>query len=470
MSADELFYLSIAEAAARIKAGALSPVELTQAYLARIERLDSQLNAYITLFWDEALAAARQAEEEVVAGHYRGPLHGIPLALKDLVYTRHVRTTGGSRVLSSFLPEEDATIVGKLREAGAVLLGKTGMHEFAYGPTGLNPHFGNVRNPWDAARMTGGSSSGSGAAVAAGLCAGAIGSDTGGSIRIPASLCGIVGLKPTYGRVSRYGVLPLSWSLDHVGPMTRTVEDAALFLNALAGHDPKDPASAREPAPNATAALGTGVQGLRLGLARDYFFSRVNPEVLAAVERAVALLEEQGASVHDVALPLVHQASFINSPIIQGEAATYHLPLLRSRWQDYSPEVRLRLLPGLAVTGSMYLNGQRARALMTQQALALFDQVDLLISPATSIPAPLIEEESITLDGRTETVSNALTRLARPFNMTGFPAISLPCGFTTGGLPVGLQIAGRPWDEATVLRAAYAYEQASPWRQRRPPL
>ena len=470
MRSEELHYLSIAEAAARIKAGTLSPVELTQALLRRVEGLDKELNVFITLFWDESLASSQQAEQEIRSGQYRGPLHGIPVALKDLVYTKGVRTTGGSRVLTTFLPEEDATIVEKFRAAGAIILGKTGMHEFAYGPTGMNPHFGPVHNPWAKGHITGGSSSGSGAAVAAGLCAAAIGSDTGGSIRIPASLCGIVGLKPTYGRVSRHGVLALSWSLDHVGPMTRTVEDAATVLNALAGYDPRDPASARVPTPDFTQGLRDGVRGLRIGVVRDYFFQHLDTDVAAAVEGAVTVLEHTGATLVDVTLPLVHRASVINAPIIQGEAAAYHLPLLRTRWNDYSPEVRARLLAGLAVTGSMYLNSQRARALMTQQARDLLEQVDLLVTPTVPIPATPFGEESILLEGRKESLNNALTRLTRPFNMTGFPAISVPCGFTTAGLPVGIQIAGRPWEESLILRTAYAFEQATPWHLRHPPL
>lgn len=468
MSEQDLHYLSITEAAGRIRERSLSPVELTRAHLERIEKLDSGLNSFITIFWDGALAAAQRAEQEIAVGQYRGPLHGIPLALKDLVYTRGARTTGGSKVLAAFVPDEDATIVQRLWGAGAVILGKTGMNEFAYGPTGENAHYGSVHNPWDRDRMTGGSSSGSGAAVAAGLAAGAIGSDTGGSIRIPASLCGIVGIKPTYGRVSRRGVLALAWSLDHVGPMTRSVEDCALLLNVLAGHDPRDPASAAVPVPDYTRRLRDGVRGLRIGVVRDYFFQRLDPEVRSAVEAAIPVMEQAGAQIEEVALPLAHQSSFISSPIIQSEASAYHLPFLRTRADEYSPEVRLRLLNGLAVTGTTYANGQRARALMTEQALALFERVDLLLIPMEPVPAPRLGEESITLDGRTESVGNALTRLARPFNLTGFPAISVPCGFTAAGLPIGLQIAGRPWDEATVLRAAYAYEQATPWHERRP--
>ena len=470
MASGDLHYLSIAEAAASIKTGALSPVELTQAYLDRIEEHNSTLKAYLTVLRDDALSAARTAEQEVGAGRYRGPLHGIPLALKDLVYTKGARTTGGSKVLADFVPPVDATLVERLREAGAIILGKTVLHEFAYGPTGINPQYGTPPNPWDRERIPGGSSSGSGVAVVAGLCAGAIGSDTGGSIRIPASLCGIVGTKPTYGRVSRYGVISLSWSLDHVGPMTRTVEDAALFLNAIAGHDPKDPASAQTPVPDYTLQLQEGVKGLRVGVLRDYFFRNIDPEVGQAVEQATRVLERAGARVEDVTLPFAQQTSFINAPIIQSEAAAYHLGFLRTHWADYSPAVRSRLLPGLAVTATMYLNSQRARALLTQHATALLQQVDVLVAPTEPVGAPKLEEEFVTVGGHTEGIVNVLTRLNRPFNLVGFPAISVPCGFTAGGLPIGLQIVGRPWDEATVLRAAFTYQQATEWHERRPSL
>ena len=470
MSTDDIHYLSIAETANRIWNDALSPVDVVQAYLDRIDQYDASYNAYQTVFREEALNAARQAEQDIRSGHYRGPLHGIPIGVKDLVYTKGGRTTAGSLVMADFVPDFDATIIEKLQAAGAIILGKTSVHEFAYGPTGVNPHYGTPRNPWGQDRLPGGSSSGSGVALAAGLTAGAIGSDTGGSIRIPAALCGIVGIKATYGRVSRYGVVGLSWTLDHLGPMTRTVEDAGLMLNGLAGHDPQDPASADLPVPDFTAGLRDGVSGLRVGVLRDYFFRSLDPDVQLAVEEAVRVLEGQGAQIRDVTFPLASQIAVINSPIIQSEAATYHLPKLRNNWEQLSTKLRARLLPGLAVTADIYLNAQRARALVVQQCLELMQDVDVLLAPTEPVGAPRIDDEFVTIQGRTEGVVNTLTRLTRPFNLTGFPAISVPCGFTAEGLPVGLQLASRPWEEATLLRAAFAYEQATEWHTKRPAL
>ncbi|MSQ14776.1 MAG: amidase [Dehalococcoidia bacterium] len=468
--AEELFYLSIAEAAERIQSGVLSPVELTEAYLEQIEQLDSHLNAYITVTAPEARAQAEQAHQEIREGRYLGPLHGIPIALKDLVATRGGRTTAGSKVMAQWTPAEDAAVVTRLREAGAVILGKTGMHEFAYGPTGINPHYGTPLNPWDDKRMPGGSSSGSGVAAAAGLCAGAIGSDTGGSIRIPASLCGIVGLKPTYGRVSRRGAIPLSWSLDHVGPMVRRVEDAALMLNAIAGYDPTDPGSANITVPDFRAGIRDSVRGLRIGIPRNDFFQRLDHEVADIMEEAIRVMSRLGAVVREIDLPLVRDAAFISAVVQSCEAATYHLPLLREHWDEYSESIRNRLLPGLAVTGVMYLNGQRARALLTARVGRAMEDVDILLIPTVPVAAPTLDEETITIAGHSETVVAALTRLNRPFNVTGLPSISLPCGSTKSGLPVGMQLAGRSWEEATVLRAAYAYEVATEWYTARPPV
>ena len=469
MSPDSLTSLTLAQAAERIRSGSLSPVELTQAYLDRIAALDGRFNAFLTVFSDQALAAAREAASEIKAGRYRGPLHGIPYGIKDLVYTRSGATTAGSRVLADFRPGFDAGVIERLNAAGAIALGKTALHEFAYGPTGVNPHYGTPQNPWGADRVPGGSSSGSGVAVSAELIPWAIGSDTGGSIRIPAAFCGVVGLKPTYGRVSRFGVLGLSWSMDHVGPLARTVEDAALALGGMAGYDRRDPASGNQPAPDFAQGINDGVRGLRVGVVRDYFFRNLDPDVAAAVETAAGVRAKAGAAVTEVALPLAAHSSVINLPVQLSEAATYHQALLRKHWDLYSPMVRSRLLPGFAVTATMYLNGQRARALLTQQARDLLTQVDVLLTPTEPVGAPRIGDDVVNIDGRAEGVVNALTRLTRPFNLTGLPAISVPCGFTSEGLPIGLQLAGRPWDEATVLRAARAFEQATDWHTRRPP-
>jgi len=467
---DELTRLSIAEAGEQIRRRALSPVELTRAYLDRIRRRDGDLLAYITVLQAQALAAATAAEQEIARGGYRGPLHGIPIALKDLVMTRGIGTTCGSRILREWVPDADATVATRLSAAGAILLGKLNMHEFAYGPTGVNPHYGTPRNPWDRARMPGGSSSGSGVAVAAGLCGGALGTDTGGSVRIPASLCGIVGLKPTYGRVSRAGVIPLAWSLDHVGPMTRTVADAALLLQALAGRDPADPSTADVPVPDYGRALEGGIHGLRLGLPKEIFFERLDPEVQAAVLGAARSFEALGASVEEVPLPRIPHAGPASFAIIAAEATAYHEPYLKSRAAEYGADVRARLTSGQFVLATQYLKAQRARQVIRAEVDAALRQVDALLTPTTPIPAPPLEAREVTVDGLTEDVRWWLIRCTRPINVTGHPALSVPCGFTAGGLPIGLQLVGRYFDEATLLRIGHAYEAVRPMRDRRPPL
>ena len=465
----DLHYATIAELAPQIKDGSLSPVELTTALLERIDRLNPRLRAVLTPMHDQAMEAARTAEAGVREGRYRGPLHGIPIGLKDLIHVDGTPTTAGSEVLRNHLADHDATVTRKLKDAGAVIIGKLAMHEFAYGPTGINEHYGTPANPWRAGHIPGGSSSGSGVAVAAGLCCGALGTDTGGSIRIPSALCGIVGLKPTYGRVSRSGVLALAWSLDHVGPMTRCVEDAALMLNVLAGHDAKDPGSSLEDVPDFSVGLKDGIHGLRVGVARDDFFVNVDPQVVRATEAAVEMLRRQGAEVVEVPAPLVRKAVIITSVIMSAEAATYHTVLLRNHWSEYGAQVRARLLPGFGVPAEAYLNAQRARHAVTAELRAVLNQVDVLVYPSEPVVAPLVEATTVTVGSHTEPVAAAMTRLNRAGNMSGFPAATVPCGFVDG-LPVGLQILGRPWEESTVLRVAYAYEQATAWHTRRPPL
>ena len=469
MPANELTALSIAEAGEQIRRRALSPVELTRAYLDRIQSRNAELRCYLTVLAEQALAAAAAADREIGSGRYRGPLHGIPIALKDLVMTRGIRTTCGSRILKDWVPETDATVVVRLAAAGAVLLGKLNMHEFAYGPTGVNPHDGTAANPWGRDRMPGGSSSGSGVAVAAGLCAGALGTDTGGSIRIPASLCGIVGLKPTYGRVSRAGVVPLAWSLDHVGPMTRTVTDAALLLQALAGHDPADPSTAAVPVPDYRRGLDGDPRTLRVGLVRELFFERLDPEVRAAVESAARALAGLGVHVEEVRLPRIHHAGPATFAIITAESMAYHEPYLKTRASEYGADVRARLLTGQFVLATQYLKAQRARQVLRAEVDGVLARVDALLLPTTPIPAPRLDEREVAVDGVTDDVRGWLTRCTRPINLTGHPALSVPCGLTTGGLPIGLQLVGRQFDEATVLRLGHAYEAVSPFRDHRPP-
>jgi aspartyl-tRNA(Asn)/glutamyl-tRNA(Gln) amidotransferase subunit A len=468
----DLVWCSIGELARLVTTKEVSPVEIVRAHLDRIEALDSTLRAFITVCADAALEAARAAEAVLVKGEAVGTLHGVPLGLKDLFETRGIRTTGGSRILADAVSSADATVVQKLRDAGAIVLGKLNMHEFAYGPEGLNDHYGHARNPWDVgvARLAGGSSSGSGVAVAAGLCAGALGSDTGGSIRIPASLCGITGLKPTYGRVSRAGVLPLSWSMDHAGPMARSASDCALLLGAMAGYDPADATTSVLPVPEYTAALTGEVQGLRVGLVRPFFLESAAPEVRAAVEQAARTLEQAGARVDEVALPHAEVAAAASAAIVASEALVYHAEWLRGRSDDYQADVRQRLRMGAFVSGPDYVRAQQARTLVRRAVDDALATRDVLLAPATPIPAPAVGESTATVNGVRVDVRGALIRLTRPFNCSGHPACSVPCGFTAGGLPIGMQLVGRPFDEATVLRAADGFQRLTDWHRRRPPL
>lgn len=466
----ELHWLSVTELARAIATRAVSPVEVVRAHLERIEAFDGKLRAFIALFADQALAAAKAAEVAVTNGEALGPLHGVPIGLKDLYDVQGVPTTGGS----SFLDRpaaEDSTVARRLREAGAILLGKLNLHEFAYGPEGINRTYGTSWNPWDATshRLPGGSSSGSGVAVAAGLCPAAMGSDTGGSIRIPAALCGIVGLKPTYGRVSRAGVLPLAWSLDHAGPMTRTVADAALLLKVLAGYDPRDPTTSVLPVADYPAALEAPVKGLRVGLLREDFLATSDREVLGLVAAALKALEGLGCAIQEVSLPHTKYVPAASYAIIAAEAMAFHEPLLKRHAAEYAPDVRQRLLTGQFLLATQYLKGQRVRRLLCRDVEEAFTRVDCLLAPTLPVAAPPLEAERVTINGEGHARRQAFLRYTRPFNLTGHPVVSVPCGFTGEGLPVGMQIVGRPFDEVTILRLAYAYEQATEWHRRRPP-
>ena len=449
----------------------VSPVEVVRAHLDRIAAVDSKLRAFITVCAESALESARAAEADLMAGRVLGRLHGVPWAPKDLYSTRGVRTTGGSKILADSVPSEDSTVVARLARAGTILLGKLNMHEFAYGPEGLNAHYGDARNPWsaDAHRITGGSSSGSGAAVAAGLAPGSLGSDTGGSIRIPASLCGITGLKPTYGRVSRAGVLPLAWSMDHVGPMTRSARDCALMLSVIAGYDPADPTTSVLPVPDYGAALTGDVKGLRVGLLRAHFTDPAAADVRAAVEASAKQLEQAGAVVDEVNLTQVIHVATGSAAIVASEALAYHAPWMRSRPQDYQPDVRERLRLGAFVNGAHYVRAQQVRALVTREVDEALARRDVLLAPATPLVAPVLGEREAALGDGPSDVRAALLRCTRPFNFSGHPACAAPCGFTPGGLPIGLQIVGRPFDEATVLRVVDAYQRMTDWHTRRPP-
>jgi aspartyl-tRNA(Asn)/glutamyl-tRNA(Gln) amidotransferase subunit A len=466
----ELCTLTLEELSSLLKSKRVSPVEVTQAYLERIDALDETFNAYITVMREQALADARRCEQEILRGDYRGPLHGLPVALKDLYDTAGVRTTAASKIYAHRVPDEDATSVARLRAAGAVLIGKTNLHEFAYGVTTESSYFGPTRNPWDPERVPGGSSGGSGAALAAGLCVAATGSDTGGSIRIPAALCGIVGLKPTYGRISCHGLLPLSWSLDHPGPMTRTVYGAAVMLAAMAGYDPRDPASADVPVPGYTAGLRDGVASLRIGLDPRWALSGIHQEVQAAFQEALAVLEGLGAEIVEVSVPRVEEGMEAALTILMAEATGIHEEFLRTCSDDYQPDVRTRLEKGFPISGTDYGRARRTGEFLRRDFATLFQRVDLFVTPMCGMTAPKLGQTEVIIDGETVSVRAPLTRYTRVFNLTGLPAISVPCGFSSEGLPIGLQLAGRAWDEATVLRAAHAYETATEWAQRCPSL
>jgi aspartyl-tRNA(Asn)/glutamyl-tRNA(Gln) amidotransferase subunit A len=451
-SGEQLTGLSLAEASERVRAKKVSPVELTRACLSRIEAVDRKLNAFITVTADGALAEARAAEEEIGRGRWRGALHGIPIALKDLVDTMGVRTTAASNLFKDRVPTEDAEIVSRLRAAGAVMLGKLNMHELAFGGSTVVSAFGPVHNPWALERSVGGSSAGSAAAVAAGLCYGAIGSDTGGSIRQPAAFCGIVGHKPTYGRVSTRGVVPLAWSLDHVGPMTRRVRDAALMLQPLA--DALD-SIALEPK-----------SGLRLGIPRSPFYEGLHPDVEQATSAALGVLASLGARALDLALDTAVDSAIV---VLRAEAYAFHEATVASSPELYQPETLKRIRGGAEVTASAYIAAKRKLEAARLDFRRVFETVDLLVLPTTPVPPPVIDEllaDMPNLRAR----EFVLLRNTRPWNGLGLPAISVPCGFTKDGLPIGLQIIGPAGDEARVLALAHAYEQATDWHARKPPL
>ncbi len=458
---DEIAYATIAELGVRYRKRDLSPVEVTQALLARIEKLDPILHAFVTLTADSALAEARSAEEALRRGDAR-PLLGIPVAHKDIYLTRGVRTTGGSALLADWIPDEDATCVQRWRAAGTVQLGKLITHEFAFGLQFPGHRFPPAKNPWNLDHIPGGSSSGSGAALAAGLVTGATGSDTGGSIRGPAAFCGIVGLKPTYGRSSRAGVLTLSWTLDHTGPMARTVQDCAFLLQPLAGYDPADPASSRAPVDDYVAPLGRDIRGLKIGVPRAYFLEEVDAEVARAFEEALETLRRLGAEVRDVQIPSLRGAhSFLL--ILMAEAYAYHESDIREHPELYGDVLRERILAGALVTASEYTQAQRIRAEICRETAEVLKTVDVLASPTALKPATPFAQA---FDPEFAFPKSNMA----PFNLTGLPTLALPCGFSASGLPVSFQLSGRPFEEATVLRAGHAYEQATTWHTRRPPV
>ncbi len=458
----ELTSLTLAQACSLLQKGAVSPVELTQACLRRIERLDPALNAFITKTPELATEQAQAAENEIRRGSWRGPLHGVPIALKDLVDTAGVKTTAASAVFEARVPQQDAEVVRRLRNAGAVLIGKTNLHEFAYGGSGMVSHFGVTRNPWSQEHITGGSSSGSAAAVAAGMSFGALGSDTAGSIRLPAALCGMVGLKPTYGLVSVRGVIPLAWSYDHLGPMARTVEDAAILLESIAGYDPDDVNSRELSVGQYREQLDGGLKGIRAGVAREFFFEDLDAEVQALIEGALKVVGELTSELREITVPVDNDRT-----VHVCEAWTYHASLVAEHADRYQPETLRRIRSGEGKPTEAYIQKQRELEMLRRSAGRIFEQLDVVITPTSPVPAPTISELQQNADDlrRRELI---LLRNTRPFNVLGLPAISIPCGFTRTGMPVGLQIAGAAGADGTVLRVAHAYEQATRWHERRP--
>ncbi|MCH2500459.1 MAG: amidase [Dehalococcoidia bacterium] len=466
MNTSELPFLSAGDLSRLIQSKEVSPVEATEAYLDRIGSLDHRFNSYLTVMREQALADAQQAEEDIASGQHKGPMHGVPVAVKDQFWSKGVRSTGGSRILADFVPDEDATVIANLRKAGAVVLGKTNMTEFAI--TGFSHRYATPRNPWNTDSYTGGSSSGSGAATAAYLCATSLGEDTGGSIRFPATWCGLVGLRPSWGLVSRYGVMRGVWSMDTVGPISRTVEDAAITLGAIAGHDPKDRYSSTAPVPDYRQALGGDLNGLKIGVITEFMESDlVEPKVRQTVSDSFATLGELGATVEEVSVPLSMDAGVASAVLLAVEPALAQQDWIKDQLQDYGHDVRILLLTGSLLPAQAYYKAQKLRTMLRQQVLDFLEKYDVLVLPTSGKGAqPLEQDPPVTSK---ETASRLAFLFTRIFNLASCPAMSVPCGFDDRGMPVGLQIGARPGAEETIFKVAHAYEQATAWHTMRPP-
>jgi aspartyl-tRNA(Asn)/glutamyl-tRNA(Gln) amidotransferase subunit A len=465
----DLVELTLVDAATLVGRREVSPVELVDACLERIDATNELLRAYISVYADAARAVAKAQEDMLAAGVRIGPLHGVPIALKDNIALAALATTAGSKILADWIPDEDATVAARLKGAGAIVVGKTNLHEFAWGGTTANPHYGFCRNPWDPERFPAGSSGGSGAAVAARTCFGALGTDTGGSIRLPSAVNGITGIRPTIGRVSNYGVIPLAWSMDTVGPMTRTVRDCALMFNAVAGHDPKDDASAVVPVTDYTADLELGVDKLRIGVIPDYFFTHLQPAVLAGVQGALRTLEGLGAAVVDVEVANIHGNISAQLTVESCEPSTYHQRWLRERPKDYGDDVRLLLEVGELHLATHYLQAQRYRSLLRSQFLAAFKSVDVFVCPTLPFTATPIGATTVVIEGGVEEdMLSAIMQYTGVPSLTGLPSLVVPCGFDGDGLPIGMQIIGRPFDEVTLFRVGAAFQQATDFHTRSP--
>jgi aspartyl-tRNA(Asn)/glutamyl-tRNA(Gln) amidotransferase subunit A len=471
---ESLAFATIEELASLFVKRKLSPVELTEMFLRRIEQRNPALNAFLTVTAEEALAGARRAEKQFLrprsSRRENSLLLGIPVTIKDNIWTRGIRSTAGSKILRDFVPSEDSTAARKLARAGAVLLGKTNLNEFAYGITGGNAHYGPVRNPWAQHRISGGSSAGSAAAIAAGLCVASIGTDTGGSIRVPSAFCGTVGLKPTFGRVSVFGTMPLSPSLDHVGPMARSIADGAILLEVIAGRDPLDSTSSPKPIEDYRAALKKPLRKFRLGRPREYYWEKLDPQVRRIADAAIREMEKRGAVVTEITLPHLKESLDAATEISLAEALHVHetAGYFPSRAADYGEEVRQRIESGAKIPAHRYLAGFDVRKRLLAEFGTAFQFVDAVVAPTVPVPAPPIGAESVRIDGEEIGARPAIVGHCRPANLTGLPAISVPCGFTSEGLPVGLQFIGRAFEETSLLRIAHSYDQANDWRERHP--
>jgi len=477
MNAQDVENLTVARLAPEIKDRKVSPVEVTRLFLERIERINPILNAYVTITADNALAEAKRAEDEIAQGRYRGPLHGIPFSIKDNIATKGVRTTAGSKILDNWIPDFDATVVTKLKEAGAVILGKTNLHEWALGGTTINPFYGTTRNPWDLNRIAGGSSGGSAAAVASSLCLGSIGTDSAQSVRNPGSMCGIVGLKPTYGRISQYGTVAGTgaYSCNHTGILTKNVEDAAIVLQAVAGHDRQDPLSADKPVASYRDSIGRDIKNLRVGILRGYFEEDMAKEVKETFYEAIAVLQRLGVETEDVTIPHMDLMPAVKVCTSRVENASAHERNLRTHARDYSKQTLYAYLSALLVPASAYLMAQRVRRIICDEFHDLLKRVQLFAIPTVPFAVPTIDECNtawLNIDGKTvrrqDERGGADSFCTIPFNVTGFPSMSVPCGFAKASTPIGMQIASGPFQEELIFSVAHAYEQATEWHKRKP--
>jgi aspartyl-tRNA(Asn)/glutamyl-tRNA(Gln) amidotransferase subunit A len=475
----ELDGLTISALAPLIKKKQVSPVEITKSYLDRISKLNPKLNAYLAMAEDDALATAKKAEREIRQGKYRGPLHGIPFSIKDNIATKGVVTTAGSKILADWVPDYDATVVERLKAGGVVILGKVNMHEWAKGSNSINPFYGTPLNPWDTTRVPGGSSSGSAVAVAANLCLGSIGTDSAGSVRNPASLCGTIGLKPTFGRISTYGGVAGTggYTVNHFGIFTRRVRDCALVLNQVAGFDPKDPQSSDEPVQNYLKSIGKSVKGMKIGIIKGYFEQSLVGEVRRAFDEALRTLKSFGMKVQEITIPHIDLVPAAQAASTRPESNSDHDHYLRTRPRDYSPGLLYTLIAGLLTSAPVYVTGQRVRRLICEEFDRAFESVQIIVAPTIFAPAPTIDECNrgyIEADGKKinlqDRAGNFLTRYTIPFNITGLPDMSICCGLSTNGLPIGMQIVAPPFREDVVFQVAAAYESATEWHRRKPPL